>query len=476
MFFSKQPEWYEEPLAQLKVLANRVIYKKVTSGPWWWQSTHEVVRWEEFGIAVIIFITLMFMRSVKRSFQRWLAKRRIVKSEGAYSPEGLLPGSVIMPGKESGLPKCQARIALKRGDSYVVIGGGIRIRDSLMLPTHVLYAGDPLYIITPKGEWQIPTDKADSISADLSAVTMYKWSEIGIACAKLGPLMNKTTISVMSSCDFSFSVGVLDRGATFGRTAYAASTQPGFSGAAYMNGNVCVGMHCNGGAVAGGGYESLYMYVRLNISLKIADEYDMDSAYTPDPGTRFEYEELDSITINGKADRIAVVRDSAGRYHQTKAELLEKIERMKDSRDWADQMDACDAEDDLRAGRYAPESRRPPRGGPTYQPEVLVGPQGAHFSGEGRPPAGRAPSGARPSQPLPASKSLTKDQQRPPTERDQLMKALNSVSSRELKTFLGSRSMPSTSIRTSQPTLPLQQNGNPFIPNSRESRHSAPPQ
>lgn len=456
MFFSRQEQWYERsPYADVISCVNRLIYKKVASGPWWWSTEVEEFRWIEWTVALLLSVLAFFLARYLRR-----PKRKIEVSCHSNLPESLIPGSPLMDGLESGLPKCQVRVAIRREDkTFVVVGCGIRIRDHLVLPSHVLYISSDLWVINGRGEWKIETSKAEQLCADVSAVEMTRWSDMGVATAKLGPLMQRSTVQVMSSCDFKFSIGVLSVGTTFGRTNYEASTRPGFSGAAYMNGNVCVGIHCHGGVAAGAGYESLYLYTRLKCLLKTVDEaapsgLDAGSSYMPDKGEKYEYEEVGEMMVGSKKERQAIVRDSTGHFHITKAELLEKLnkavrdEERAASGSWGD---VGDSTDEIRAKLRNHQ----------YDPEVLVGPNGAHYSGEGQPPAARGAPGKRQSQPQPASKSSISEQQQQPTKRDLLMKRLSSVSSRVLEDFLHSQARSPQSTPTYQPTHQQSQNGSP---------------
>lgn len=316
----------------------------------------------------------------------------------------------------------------------MIVGGGIRVENYLITPTHNGQHGCDLYALRGDKAMKIDLDSEMLLAADVSAFFMpvSSWSNLGVKCAKLGPLAKVANVTATSSCDHKYSVGHL-RPMTdvMGRIAYDASTMPGFSGSAYMNGNVCMGMHCHGGA-RGGGYEMLYLWVRLKAQLDQKMEESSDFILAQASEQAYTIEEL--------GGNKAVIRMDSGNYHLASDEIIHRLRRIQSDQetDWAEL-----AEED----NYRSELDR--RG---YEPEALLQPQEV-FSGESRRPAARATPGPKiPAAPK-ASSSSTVNVQRPLTRRQQLMRGFACISTRQLESFLrsnhiGTRLKPTTDQRT----------------------------
>lgn len=244
--------------------------------------------------------------------------------------EGLIPGSPLLEGGR--LPDCQAKLALKMKDgTYMIVGSAIRVENHLITPTHNCQNGYDLFIVAESGNYKVDTDTEIHLAADASAFAVPEriWGQAGVKKARLGPLATRHSVTVTSGCDYKFSVGTVEPAQVIGRVAYDASTQPGFSGSAYMNGRVCVGMHVHGGARAGG-YESLYLYCRLKHALKQKPESSEDFLKSLTKRKRnMLTEELD--------EEYVIVRTDDGNFHLTDRQLLERIHELENSRDWADE-------------------------------------------------------------------------------------------------------------------------------------------
>lgn len=466
-WWQKEQTWTEKAVEALFRFASKesavALFKsspfcrEVVTGPWWWRSTSHEVDWTNVLLALACLVLTSWVLKttlrITRKVCAWFRKKPSLQIDPLMTQsESLVPGSQLMNGKA--LPKCQVRMACKRGETRMLMGGGVRVMDYLIVPTHVLHHGQGgVYMVTEEKEIKVPLNEAIDLAADVTAiaVTPSTWSVVGVNQAKLGPLCKTANVQVMSSCDLKFSVGTLSLGSTLGRVVYDASTQPGFSGSAYMDGNVCKGMHLHGGVVAGG-YEMLYIYARLKHHLFMLGFIDEargtlgSSDWSPHVDEKFQYEELEERIVSGKSERRAIVRTSTGHYHLTKAELLERV-RNKDSTDWAAAVEAEDAERDLAAGNYIPEA-------------AIIPGKGVCFPGEGQRPVARGPSGQAQSKPLPDSKSSNANQQRPPTKRELLTRKLLGQSNRQLEYFLSlleNGSKPE--MATSSQIRPPQQSG-----------------
>nr|UYL94352.1 MAG: hypothetical protein [Hanko sobemovirus] len=383
------------------------------------------------------------------------------------APESRVPGSELFEASQERLPKCQVRMAIKKGDNeFMVIGGGIRIAEYLVAPAHNFHPINDIWIIGAKGVKVKITGDIHDIAPDVSAVKVAEWSQLGIAVARLNPIARPTTATVMSSCDFRYSTGtVAPLESMIGRLRYGATTAPGFSGAAYMSGPLCYGMHVHGGAY-NGGYESLYLYCRLKHIINITSETtDMvperrsdrtAGGGVPDEGSDtisedeqiFEYEE---VGFSAQGNRMGVARASNGRYIYAQADALERVrqlrQRVRENPEqwpsgsaWADAVELDE-----------------------FEPEALVGPQGARYAGEGQPPAARGGPGQAQLNAPQASRSSNAGPQQPLTKRERLIFRCAAVSQKQLSLFLrlqesGMRLNPDMC----QPIPAPRQNGNPL--------------
>lgn len=280
-----------------------------------------------------------------------------------------------------------------------------------------------MYVV--KGNTALPLDMAGEVilAADVSAIPMLEaqWSRLGVPMAKLGPVAGPATITVTSSCDKRYSVGILRPSQEImGRTLYEASTEGGFSGSAYMNGGVCLGMHCHGGAY-GGGYEGLYLWNRLKQSKAEIPEASEDFLVASAKTQRWRMEDLGDS---------ALVRMESGHYHMATSELAAKLRDLKGSTGWADQMERDEIEEELdRRG---------------YEPECVPQPT---YPGEGRGPVARATPG-RSEIAQKASESSEVDAQPPLTVQLPKMKVLRAQSHEQLCDIL-------LSLKTGKPLPPI---------------------
>nr|WKV33919.1 MAG: RNA-dependent RNA polymerase [Riboviria sp.] len=172
------------------------------------------------------------------------------------------------------------------------------------------------------------------------------WAKMRVGMVRMGPLRKSTTVTIVSGCDRKYSLATLQPTIPLGRVAYSGSTQPGFSGSAYSTGEVVLGMHCHGGT-RGGGYEILYLYVRLKEILDTPVE-DSEEFFMRQATYGFDYEQLGMDSV--------VVRMTDGGYARTKQSILEQMKRIETTKDsnWADEVEYEELEDALV--RF-PESR-----------------------------------------------------------------------------------------------------------------------
>lgn len=394
----------------------------------------EIVREFSVGRTVAVAATGLALVAGVYGYRRWRRPQRVLVDPMMVAPEGLVEGNPLMEGGR--IPSCQVRVAVKsdNGD-LVVLGGGVRILDCLVTATHNTLAGKDLYILTDKGTAKVDTSTEMVLAADLSAfkVSRPTWSNLGVSIAKLGPMGSAPTVSIVSSCDKRYSVGTLRCSReTMGRVGYYGSTQPGFSGCAYMNGTVCLGIHMHGGTQAGG-YESLYVYHRLQMELE-------------EPGESGSYllEKADEdYQVESLGDDFALVRFSSGHYHRTTQDIVDLMKKKKGSKNWVDMMEYEELEQEL-ANRddYQPEGRL-----------SLV-----TFPGESQRPRGKRPPPVVSTRESKDSTRAAEGTQRKPTERERLISQLSSISNAQLRAFLEASSSRTRSQPTASQTRAQQQN------------------
>lgn len=298
--------------------------------------------------------------------------------------------------------------------AHTIVGAGIRVEDHLVLPAHNTHNEHGLYIVYGGSKVYKVTSPQIELAADLIAFPIpdVAWSQMGVSRARLSPLAKTATVQVTASTDAKYSIGSLTVVEPMGRVTYAASTLPGFSGSAYMDGNACKGIHLHGGTSAGG-YEMMYVWVRLKHALQQPPESSEDFLRgLVKPNKRLAIETLDSDA--------AVVRTGDGHYHLTSMQAAAKIRELEaqTNLDWADETELYDLREQY--GDYEPEAQLP------------------HFAGECRRPV-MAPIRSAPQESrvtdIPshqAGPSLTPSSAPPPT--DQLLSAQSA--NRHLQTQL----------------------------------------
>lgn len=140
-----------------------------------------------------------------------------------------------------------------------------------------------------------------------------------------------------------------------------------------MNGTVAVAMHCHGGH-RGGSYELLYLYARLSHALSAPPEDSIDF-YLREAATGLDYKWEDL------ADNQAVLRFADGTYHLTSNEIIRKMNDLRGSDAWADEVEYEVLAAEL--SRRQPECR---------EPELVT----QQFSGEDRRPVQKDLAGSAP--------------------------------------------------------------------------------
>nr|QVG74732.1 hypothetical protein 1 [Virus sp.] len=285
---------------------------------------------------------------------------RVYRDDAMCEAESIIPGSALL---EGGRPlRCQVRVAMRTPKGLMVVGGGVRVLNFLLMPTHNSHVGYDTYIINGADDSRMvkldPT-KELIIAPDVSAfpLTESQWADLQVPQAKLAPLAHKSRVTCVSAVDAKYSVGSITVGSTIGRVVYDASTMPGFSGSIYSNGTHALGMHTHGGQL-GGGYELLYLYVRLKAALDQVDEGFWKK--NPDGSYSWIDEEEPDFTErlgSGDDDKV-VVRSKSGTYilalnKDWTAAVAERAAKAKKTGDWAEDTDYLD---DIPYDPYVAES------------------------------------------------------------------------------------------------------------------------
>jgi hypothetical protein len=182
-------------------------------------------------------------------------------------PEKAVAGSEYVAA--SGIPTGQVRFYEK--DTFV--GNGMRIGDVLYAPGHVIE--DSTFVKTPKTVFGVDGLVWKRVHNDVfgAKFTPEWWSYLGVPSPRVG-----SGDSFVACCDGELqSTGRTEcYGDLNPMVKYYGSTRPGFSGAGYMNGNVCYGMHLGAlGTDANGGIDAAYLeasQVRVPLAEDVSPE------------------------------------------------------------------------------------------------------------------------------------------------------------------------------------------------------------
>lgn len=169
-------------------------------------------------------------------------------------------------------PKCQARICVKEGNEYTVLGCAVRFESGfsasaaggwLVGPDHVLGGDEEKYAWGSQVPVSLGGKERIALDTDLVAIflTEKELSMIGVSVCKIGLVPGVGQLAQIVGPVGKGTTGVLknDR-VVFGRVVYEGTTVGGYSGAAYTVGNQVVGLHQCGGAV-NGGYSASYVWM-----------------------------------------------------------------------------------------------------------------------------------------------------------------------------------------------------------------------
>lgn len=197
-------------------------------------------NWCSLTIGFIVMLLLfMTSRSAVRVVKIWMM-RGSLRLRG-YRFEAMREGSVFMSGA---VPHFQVELREAGLFGSKFVGYGIRVKDVLVTPVHVIDSMDNVVVVGNKSSVVVPRNYVQSeIVADLAYIHIpnVTWSRMGVPEARPSPVESNT----MARCTGreGASVGFVKRMPQLGMLSFAGSTVPGMSGAAYVSGTSVVGIH-----------------------------------------------------------------------------------------------------------------------------------------------------------------------------------------------------------------------------------------
>ncbi|APG75818.1 hypothetical protein 1 [Wenzhou shrimp virus 9] len=226
---------------------------------------------------------------------------------GDVVPESKVAGS---PEVNLLAPNSQCRILLKNSDGdWVLTGCAVRvdlpIGPFLVFPQH-LCAGELAAMSSRDEVIPLSLDGLEPIAADLSMLPCpSKLTSTGLASPTIGVVRpgQRCVVSVVG-VDGLGTTGPLQTSPVFGRLIYGATTNTGYSGAAYASARTVYGVHTNGGKL-NGGFALSYVYAMMKVLKGVRDESSENWIHSvmADKSTRFlemDYERVaDSIVMRG---------------------------------------------------------------------------------------------------------------------------------------------------------------------------------
>lgn len=223
---------------------------------WWTKLKDEIVYVWQHNPEVLIMSTLMIilvaMTLYDKLVQPWVL---------GFVPERAVPGSPLAKGTA---PRCQVEVyGRNQGTGWYFSGCAIRVSaDRYVVPLHVVAHMDEMKLVRGDVEIRVPVDKIEPIHGDL-AFLLVKDSDsslLGTAVGKLSRVAVRGSVTNFVKCCSKEreSMGSLREYKDFGLVEYQGSTLPGFSGAAYTQGNVVMGMHI-GCQTVNVGYDAAYI-------------------------------------------------------------------------------------------------------------------------------------------------------------------------------------------------------------------------
>nr|QLL27741.1 hypothetical protein [Leveillula taurica associated sobemo-like virus 1] len=228
----------------------------------------------------------------RKKITGWDSDRKVIVSGDIRSSKSVLES------KRSGseernfpIPNNQAVVGYERPDGFHAIGCAVRFKDStvgktvkcnLVAPLHVFMdfekTGEKLYAKGRQTEIRIDEKEIHILDTDLGLITLTPadMATIGVSALNVIAVPDHGLFCQIVGPEKLGTTGLLTRSQfLYGRVVYNATTQPGYSGAAYCSTNQLAAMHDTGGVV-NGGYSASY------VKSMITYHYGEYSESTPD--------------------------------------------------------------------------------------------------------------------------------------------------------------------------------------------------
>lgn len=203
---------------------------------------------------------------------------------GGRVMESARPGSNEIPLTKA---KAQVLIGQYKNGNLESHGCGVRMRDFLVLPDHVLSyyrrVGETgkVFAFCDRVKTTVkPVELTDKpvvvLDTDLVylKLTEQEWSVMGVGTMtilhEIPP--NGVYSQIVGHAGLGTTGQLRHDGTCFGRVVYEASTFPGYSGAIYVVANRIAGIHQSGSDTVNGGYSASYIWATISHNEKMGEE------------------------------------------------------------------------------------------------------------------------------------------------------------------------------------------------------------
>lgn len=175
-------------------------------------------------------------------------------------------------------PDFQCKVIRMVEGRQVLVGCAIRFPEgALVAPDHVFVKdGDEKWVVGRQGRVNITKMELIPLDADCAMIMGADFATIGVKEAKIGLIPARGAhVKVVGGEDKGTTAMLKIDHNSFGKTIYEGTTVPGYSGAAYTEGNLLLAMHQSGGNV-NAGYNASYIYVLIRKYLNVRFEESTD--------------------------------------------------------------------------------------------------------------------------------------------------------------------------------------------------------
>lgn len=167
--------------------------------------------------------------------------QRTIRQMRGIQLEAMQPGSEFVDGT---LPDCQVAIYKMGTLTDTFVGYGVRFKNMLAVPTHVIKLAQPRLLKTDLGSLVVTAGPTLSrLNSDLAYLPLSdsQWSRLGVTSAQTPREVQNALVSCAGRK--GVSSGLITQTEIVGILKYAGSTVPGMSGAAYHIGRLVHGIH-----------------------------------------------------------------------------------------------------------------------------------------------------------------------------------------------------------------------------------------